>query len=51
LEGMGHKVVESVSKTTTAVVVQDVDSTSSKVEKARELGVKVITEKDIHKFI
>ena len=51
LEGMGHKVVESVSKTTTAVVVQDVDSTSSKVEKARELGVKVITEKDILKYL
>ena len=37
LEASGHKV--------TAVVVEDVNSSSSKVEKAREIGVKVITEK------
>lgn len=51
LEAMGHRVTESVSKTTTAVVVEDVNSSSSKVEKAKELGVKVITEKEIKNYI
>ena len=39
----GHKVVGSVSKNTAYLVIADVNSTSSKAKKAREVGTKLIS--------
>src|SRR5699024_2114563 len=41
LELAGHKVTSSVSKKTDMVVVKDTNSTSSKVTKAKELGIDI----------
>ncbi|NLB24122.1 MAG: NAD-dependent DNA ligase LigA, partial [Clostridiales bacterium] len=46
VEGLGGKVVSAVSKNTDYLVNNDSSSLSSKNVKARELGVKVITEED-----
>lgn len=46
LESKGHKVTSSVSKNTNYLVVKDVNSTSSKVKKAKEIGVNVISIED-----
>ena len=43
---MGGKVVGSVTGKTFALINNDVASNSSKNKKARELGVKIITEKE-----
>lgn len=51
LEQKGHKVTSSVSKNTNYLVVKDVNSTSSKVKKAKELGVKVISIEEANKMI
>lgn len=45
IEEYGGKVVGSVSKNTTYLINNDVNSNSSKNKKAKELGVKIITEK------
>ena len=42
LESRGAKIASSVSKNTTHLVCKDPDGSSSKLEKARSLGVKVI---------
>lgn len=39
----GGRVVSGVSKNTTHLVVKDTEGTSSKIEKARELGVPILT--------
>jgi len=39
----GGEVVSGVSKTTTHLVVKDINSTSSKTQKAQDLGVKILT--------
>lgn len=44
IEEYGGKVVSSVSKNTTYLINNDVNSNSSKNKKAKELGVKIITE-------
>jgi DNA ligase (NAD+) len=46
IESMGGKVTTSVSSKTTVVIVFDVNSTDGKPQKARELGIPVITTKD-----
>lgn len=46
VEGLGGKVVSAVSKNTDYLVNNESSSLSSKNVKARELGVKVITEED-----
>ncbi|MCR5687511.1 MAG: NAD-dependent DNA ligase LigA [Lachnospiraceae bacterium] len=46
IESMGGKVAGSVSGNTTALINNDAASSSSKNKKARELGVRVVTEED-----
>lgn len=46
IEAMGGKVVGSVTGKTFALINNDAASNSSKNKKARELGVKIITEKE-----
>lgn len=43
LSGMGHKIASGVSKTLNLLVVADVNGTSSKITKAKSLGIQVIT--------
>lgn len=43
IEIKGSKVTSSVSKNTNLVVTKDVNSTSSKIKKARELGIDIMT--------
>lgn len=42
----GGEIVSGVSKNTTLLILQDVDSTSTKAAKARTLGIKIISRKD-----
>jgi len=49
LEGLGAKVASSVSKNTTSLIAGE--SPGSKLDKARELGVKIIGEEDFRKLI
>lgn len=51
IESLGGKVVGSVSKNTDFLINNDVTSTSSKNEKAKKLGVKIISEDDFLKII
>jgi NAD-dependent DNA ligase len=43
LKDIGAKVVTSISKNTDILIIKDESQTSSKVEKAKELGVKIMT--------
>lgn len=47
LTDKGAKVANSVSKNTTALINNDVDSNSAKNKRAKELGVPIISEEDI----
>lgn len=47
IESLGGKVAGSVSSKTSYLVNNDVDSTSSKNKKAKELGVPIITEEEL----
>jgi NAD-dependent DNA ligase len=51
LESRGAKIASSVSKNTTHLVCKDPDGSSSKLEKARLLGVKVIGVDEFLKII
>ena len=51
IESMGGKVVGSVSKNTSYLINNDVASTSSKNEKAKKLGVPIISEEEFIKLI
>jgi NAD-dependent DNA ligase len=42
LESEGHKVVDAVSSKTTAVIVKDSETSGSKVQKAKSLGISVV---------
>jgi NAD-dependent DNA ligase len=42
LESQGHKVVDAVSSKTTAVIVKDLQCESSKVDKAKSLGIAIV---------
>ena len=51
---LGGKVSNSISKNTHVLVVKDstvIDNPTSKVNKAKELGVKIIQKKDVDKFL
>jgi len=43
IEGAGGKVSSSVSKNTTLVITKDVNENNAKLNKARELGIKIIS--------
>ena len=49
IENMGGKVAGSVSANTTCLINNDITSSSSKNKKARELGVRIISEDDFIK--
>lgn len=51
IESLGGKVAGSVSKKTDFLLNNDIESSSSKNKKAKELGVKIITEKDFLSMI
>ena len=51
LEDMGVKISSSVSKNTDYLVVKDKEETTSKIEKAKELGIKIITKNELIKLI
>jgi DNA ligase (NAD+) len=54
LEGLGVKIGSSVSKNTDYLVVKDEEAMkegTSKIEKAKELEVKIITKKELQKMI
>lgn len=51
IESLGGKVTGSVSKKTDFLVNNDMESSSSKNKKAKELGVKIITEDDFIEMI
>lgn len=51
IEALGGKVAGSVSKNTNFLVNNDVNSTSSKNKKAKELGVSIITEDELIKMM
>lgn len=47
LESKGHRIATTVSKNTTMIIVKDVESSSSKVQKAKDMGIKVVKYADI----
>jgi DNA ligase (NAD+) len=51
LEKLGATITDSISKNTTHLIVKDKDSTSTKVEKAQSLGVKIYTVEEINECI
>lgn len=51
IESKGSKVVGSVSKNTNYLLCEDANSTSTKAKKAREIGVKVISEQELFDII
>ena len=51
IESLGGKVVGTVSKKTFALVNNDVESNSSKNKKAKELGVRIISEDELLKLL
>lgn len=51
IEGLGGKVTGSVSKNTDYLLNNDIESTSGKNKKAKDLGVPIITEEDFLEMI
>lgn len=51
IEGLGGKTTGSVSKKTSYLINNDVNSTSGKNKKAKELGVPIITEDELVKMV
>jgi DNA ligase (NAD+) len=51
IEDIGGKVASSVSKNLTYLVLKDVGSTSSKANKARELGVRLLSPDDLDRLL
>jgi NAD-dependent DNA ligase len=51
IEASGGKVVSTISKETSVLVVKDIGSSSSKTQKARELGVKIMDIDEFKKLI
>lgn len=51
IENLGGKVASSVSKNTDYLVNNDVDSTSSKNKKAKELNIPIVTDKELKNMI
>lgn len=51
IKSRGGKISNNVTKNTTIIVVKDLNTTSSKIKKAQELGIKIITLEDFAKII
>ena len=51
IESLGGKVTGSVTKNTSYLINNDVNSTSGKNKKAKQLGIKIISEDDFLKLI
>ena len=51
LEGLGHKVVNSVTSKTDYLINNDTESTSSKNKKAKELGKSIINESQLKELL
>lgn len=51
LAARGYELIDTVTKDLTFLVVADPDSTSSKAEKAKKLGVKVISEDELRNLV
>lgn len=52
IEKLGSKVTSSVSKNTNVVVTKDINGSSSKLKKARELNIEIVTPEDFkNKYI
>ena len=51
IENLGGKVISSVSKNVDYLINNDVNSASTKNKKARELGIKIISEEDFMKIV
>lgn len=51
LSSKGHKLVNSVSKNTSILVVKDRNSTSSKIKKAQELGISILNLSEFEKLL
>ena len=51
IESLGGKVTDSVTKNTNYLINNDINSTSSKNKKAKELGVPIITEEEFENFL
>ena len=47
----GAQVASSFTKTTTLVVASDVNGSSSKLDKARDAGIKVISKEELEKML
>ena len=51
IESLGGKVVSAVSSNTDYLVNNDINSTSSKNVKAKQLGIPIITEEELLKLL
>lgn len=51
IQSQGGEIVSGVSKTTTHLVVKDISSSSSKTQKAKELGIKIISYNEFEKLL
>ena len=51
IEANGGKVSGSISSKTTYLVNNDINSTSSKNKKAKDLGIKIMTEQELKNLI
>jgi DNA ligase (NAD+) len=51
IQSNGGSVTGSVSKNTTHLVVKDVNETSGKIKKAKELNITIISLEDLKEFL
>ena len=51
IESLGGKVISAISSNVNYLINNDVNSTSTKNKKAKELGIKIISEKDLMEMI
>jgi NAD-dependent DNA ligase len=51
LENIGSKITNAVSKNTDIVIVADVNDESTKIKKAKELNIKIISKNDFYKLV
>lgn len=52
IEGFGGEVTDTLTKATNCLITKDINSTSSKIKKAKELGIEVLTPTEfVSKFV
>jgi NAD-dependent DNA ligase len=54
LEGMGVKISSSVSKNTNYLIIKDketLEEATGKIQKAKELGIQILTKEELLKII